>query len=672
LTAAQQAAIAASLRISGFESVAATPVVSVGHVPVVARQWRAAVEDSAITKTWATLAAATRRTAQLLGSEPRQLGAALPNTLTAITEALAAFGRAVEELNWFTPPADDRLGDELAAIGETVSSLRTEIATLLNDASSDGLASHLDAGDAHAAAIEALGGSADDDEIAPWSMLRTLFALPATWDDAPPELDLHALRAATALSQADLDALSLRLSAHLLPAQPQWAPHATGALLGVLLCERPLIAHRGARSTQELLHDSLARDRPSATQALADYKTGGELRVASHKELIAQLAALEAARAAGDPESAALAVARLYAAVAEGPVTRAAELVLGLLGAPLVADVTLATVRDQLATHDEVVVARDLAAAIEPDWRNAVDHRQVFWDAGRQELCLRGDAVDQTEVFRRQAAGYSAAYGVELSIAVAMTGDRPLLDAVERLRPVHSNRVLVEHRVGQNLAAHNAPTQLRSVGRRLVVGPLEREQLVPALGALVSSIDDLRTTEAIELHLTGCQPLLVTPDVLRRARRLRERDERNELWLSADSMLPAFVGGLMALGVEPREALEQVAEKALRSVTVDVEAGKSKRAMARQLARTAARAECVIREARMVCGETSPATVEVLAALRELGQRAQEYSRRPGPVLDAMLAAVERLEQLSEQLPLQALPWFDEPKPETDDQPSAA
>jgi hypothetical protein len=74
----------------------------------------------------------------------------------------------------------------------------------------------------------------------------------------------------------------------------------------------------------------------------------------------------------------------------------------------------------------------------------------------------------------------------------------------------------------------------------------------------------------------------------------------------------------------------------------------------------------------MVCGETSPATVEVLAALRELGQRAQEYSRRPGPVLDAMLAAVERLGQLSEQLPLQALPWFVEPKREMDDQPSAA
>lgn len=551
----------------------------------------------------------------------RRLGAALTNT----REAMEALRHAFCEIAWFQAPHGDDLSNEL-----------TTLATLANELS-DALRACLDGkgspervwrarkeGDRVCQSLGEAIVPRHDEGPGAASLLPKLFRVDPAWQPVLPDLDVHGLRAASALSLDELNALGAAVAKHLVPEGAAWMPPPTRALLAVLVADRPLIAHRTALATRDVVVSSADRHGGAVASVLADYRRQGIRELAAHREIVMKLEAAVVAEMRGDHEGHALAVAWLYAALADGPAHRAAITLLRLHGRDMGDRPKLGNVREALGTLRCCHAASAFEAALQPDWRNAIDHRELHWDPSASALVLRDALVSVHDLAARCQAATAATAGVELGITLAMAARPVVYREVERLAPKHLDRALVEYGLREELAGRGVTrAAVRTVADRLLVGPVHREDIVYVLAAMVGRAEDLRSMQAIELAAEGLPVLLVAPSALRRAGTLRCTDDRGGRVLPPDALLPVFVTALAAAGAEPLHALNLVVEKAIRDVDADVG---SLRGMARRLAIAARRARRVVRVCHTEAGFQSPESTAVDSCLRELEAASNEFN----------------------------------------------
>jgi hypothetical protein len=635
---------------------------NVGTTPLVPRQWPWVVFDSGVVHWAATLCARIKRLDELRRSDSKRFGKQAPKVLEDISAAREEMNTAVEELGWFKTPPESPLA---AALDNAIASLNLLLKTLeelTRDTRCD-LSAQIEASEKATAALDEAIAEPMDFDRTPISMVYDLFQIPADCQFATSALEPNTLRALSPLDDREMDHLSEELLMHLMLPQSKWPPSPTVHLASMLVAERPLVAHRMAAFTSSLVTKVFEQRPKQALRALREQRNRGQSQFASAKEIATEIGFIREAEAQGDEEAVALATARLYSAAVEGPVRGVAVTLLQLTGVKLPDKPSLVLLRDQLRGKTGSRV--DFAHAFEPEWRNAVDHREFHWDPVRQVLNLRGEKVPQEDLSQRYDFGISGMVGVECGITLAVAANPELLDEVDRASPLHEDRVLVEHRVAQGLAGHGIATRVITTPDGLTVGPIADNQVIGAIGGLVGSIDATKAIDRYEIQFETSPPLIVSRDVLRLADRLRRRDGQNNRILDTEAVNPIFVAGLIELGVDPQEAITRGAKAAATGVAV--EAGStavSKASRARRTAKKAKVAIRTIRESARIARTTSTSARELEQSLRRVESSATSYLRSGARDPDHLLAQLRHLFDLLEALPPPAFPWFESSKSE--------
>lgn len=627
-----------------------------GATPLVPRQWPWVVFDSALSY-WANMICSrAERLDKLHHGDAKRFGKQAPKVLADLCAARDEIVMAIRELSWFGPPAGNLLG---TAVDDAILSLN-----LLLEALEQVAAGHQgdlptrieDAKRATEILDQAIGEPIDSDQF-PISMVYDHFQIPPGDHFTTSALEPNTLRALSPMDDHEMEALSKHLLSHLILPGSAWAPSPTVHLASVLLAERPLIAHRMAAFTADLVVEVFKQQPRRAVRALGSQRERGQSQLASSKEIAAEIAVIRDAQENDDEEALGLASARLYAAAAEGPVGRAAVTLLQLLGVKLPKQPTLTFLRDQLRGRTGSRV--DFSHAFEPEWRNAVDHREFHWDPLRQALDLRGQAVTREDLSSRYDFGVSGMVGVECGITLAVAAHPKLLDEVDRVSPLHGDRVLVEHRLAQSLAGQGIATKITTTSEGLMIGPVADGEVIAAIGGLMGSIDSIKKVGRYEIRFEQAPPLVISRDALRRANKLRRRDGNNDRILGTEAVNPVFVGGLIELGIPPEEAITRGAKAAATSVAVEAGAeAPSRKSRARRTAKSAKRAIRTIRESSRIVGTISEPARQLEQILKRVEVTADSYIRTGGQNPDPMLGELRSLLDLLEELPPPDFPWF--------------
>lgn len=643
----------------GIDLDVAVPVRSTGNVAVVPQQWLWVVVDSHLYQSCLDLAETAEEllALRLAAANP---GKELPRILEALVDARRHLAVSIAEIASFGPPPADPLGaaidSQLDLSNRLLSQFRAATVDGNEAAALEPLIRALRKG--NSSLLELLTSPPASARQAA-ELLHEMFALPPGSEILDGSLDPNMLRSRSRLDASQLDELAAQQLEELLPPGVAWIPNPTIFLAAMVLAERPLAARRMAAYSRDAVLACYARNPQLATEALLFQRRNGPAHFTASKAVGRELAAIKAARSSGDREGLALAAARVYAATAEGPVKHSAITLLVLLGIDVPEKPSLAFLRDNLAKH--AAEAGALTESIEPEWRNAVDHREYSWDPKSDRLMLRGEQVPIEDPLSRHALGLSAVAGLECGITIAVASVPDLLDRVERIAPIHADRVLVEHRLGQQLAVQGVEDPRVEVTQSgIVVGPLADAAIVEGLAGVVGASDYLGEEDVIELRFQTLPPLLVTPDARMRARRLQKKDAENHSVLETDAAVPLLVSGLVELGTAPEDAVDRCTQAALNSFVdgVSPNTEQSVKALARRVQRSALRARQAIREAQIVGGVRSDASQEASKRLRLLEKGAARYLGGGGRDPEPMLAALRSVQEVAEQLPGGALPWF--------------
>jgi hypothetical protein len=221
---------------------------------------------------------------------------------------------------------------------------------------------------------------------------------------------------------------------------------------------------------------------------------------------------------------------------------------------------------------------------------------------------------------------------------------------VETAAPKHADRVLVEQTVRWQLAAQRATvTDIMTIGDALVIRVGTGEDLIQALHILVAHADDLRSTGWVQVVPEGLPPLTLDPDVLRRVATLVPAGGG----LSPLAALPAMLAGLLALGRDARSALDVCVVKAVAAADLDPPEGDLSRPIMQRLKKGAKRARRVVLQLRTLSGVTTPGSTKTLLALAQLERATADGVRAQ------VMAALARLGEVVNDLPDEALPWFE-------------
>jgi hypothetical protein len=354
--------------------------------------------------------------------------------------------------------------------------------------------------------------------------------------------------------------------AHLLGPGPAQEPGFDALLtlpaVALATLDRPLVAHRIARSVHELMAAAWAVD-PEAVQALIERTTAqGPLLFAAAARIERGFKLLAAGELSGlvDDESVVKTVMDTYEALAEASFRTYGWLARDLI---VVADggtveksdqpPTLGSLEQQLASSGSEV-GEAMAASSESASRNAAAHEEYRWDAAAEELHdLRTGQVWSLEVFEKTAfrligavigadAGYSCFVGsgqVELEVPDWLAaGETP-----------HATGILARASFGafgfQVLEVHDN-------GATVVIerpDQLDKSRLMPPLGGMSAILGDV---EAFRILGDDGTPLL---DVAGEA--MVEARDAAESVRDLASLAPLLSDGERS-GHDPNEALMRV------------------------------------------------------------------------------------------------------------------
>lgn len=393
-----------------------------GHervVPVSVAQWGTVLSDSAVIASYRRVVDRVAALSGVRGLAAGEVGGRLFGLLDAIVAAYEQFRTAVVEVGRFDPPAELVANvDQLGALEHAMHSLVSAAITR---------------------AAEGLDDSCWPDLLSQAARCRDLVAELFAEQPQVGAADLPFERA-LGLSTADLKAgdgmsFSSRVTAvwsrqgevldsrlrdrlpHLVDPQVELTNKVRVHLTALFGCVHPLPTHAAAVAGRDLVRRSLAEDPARCLAAIADQVRDEAEMLFTHRRVIAEGIAWNAAEHAEDRMGPAL---DMYLNVMEGDVRRTARLVLRLLGRDAGPELTLGPLVQQLTREADEPMCSLLVAHVDRDWRNAIAHSQVHWDAVSQKAMLGTTAVDPVVVAEAARRVHDLCAGFETGVAVAL------------------------------------------------------------------------------------------------------------------------------------------------------------------------------------------------------------------------------------------------------------
>jgi hypothetical protein len=534
-------------------------------IPVDRSGWESVLEDAGITAHVRQLLERLADVEMLDLNDSRVIGGVLRRSLARAAETAEQLAVCVEQASWFVPPVG-RESDRDALL--RVPALAIEAITSCIEAltSSDPEAP-LDRWGSSAAELDGLIDQlADRPTIASedTSALELIFgATPARFRDRRGVIDSARIRAFYATRPHELEQISRRLFKSLIGDAAVMPPDAATFAATFGLSERPLICHQVARETLAEVKRRFSDDPDTAAATLARRFAGIKNSASTHFDGIVPTAArLEDAQ--GDGERARL-VLELYRLTSEGPMRHTGWAYLELRGHPQRKAPTLSEVRDLLLA-DGSPLARLIADAIHPEWRNPASHEEHHWDAALERIVVGEATATLKEVEAATGYAISVMHGVETGLAGARLLIEELAQKLESEDAVHE-APLVDLRVRNAIGRQGVyvwDTNWRGDSVEVVLEvDLDHELHRVLASVLGASLEAPAATHWTVSERDGRRSIAISSDATTAARGLLEPGV-DQGPIDVNVLLPLVAGLMIAAGEAVRDVAVDVTRLALK------------------------------------------------------------------------------------------------------------
>lgn len=517
-------------------------------VPITALQWRISLHDSGLPSACQALDEAAVHLLEVRGKPPGDVGRCLPGLVGGLTAAHELIQALVRDLGRFAPPEIE--GESALAVIEVGRLTHAFVITLLECAAKGfdgkvwefarGLARRRDDVLFGVSTPEAVNRA--DDELRFERSLGLSTAKLAAGDG------LSFASRVTAAWAHQSDALDGRLYAqlpHLLNPSIVLSNKVRLHLAWLSVCDRPLVAHRAAVAGRDLVRRVLVANPESCLSTIAEQATQEQEpgMYFTHQGLVK---AVRAFKRATDPSEQMRPALQMYHPVMEGDVRRVARVILRLLGRQVGDDTTLTVLTEQLAAKADEPISALLASCVQPAWRNAIAHEQVWWDSAQQRAMLASESVDPSIIADAALRAHEICAGFETGVAVALNeaGNPHVLEpgtGNEVARSIYLLLALGEAGVAASKLQREGTTV------RLQVEPLTVQSMSQLLGALILAAAYSPEVKLWDIRQsTNRPPFLIANDAITAALSFADIDDRGQRTIEMPiSGLPLILSGLI-------------------------------------------------------------------------------------------------------------------------------
>ncbi len=403
-----------SATYAGYSQELFRPLTAWGNVPVTEVQWYSVLEDADLHGAWNDLTQSL--TAAANGQADARHAAALVD----------AWRDRCESLLWFRPPP--RLSAEFSnATRVATAGLAAARAAICH------LMENRDAGwgpdpiEAVNSALHELSWEENADLRAdhPQTTMARAFGIPLNSD---AHVDLNdALSEQFRQRKVQTEECARSLCDHLLPSAHDYVPDPRHVLVSLMMAPRPLIAHRTALLTRDLVLCLLPLHAKLAAEAYAPLMRRANQNRFAHAGVRQGLRALSAGDR--DPDSRLYFAAYGYLDLIEVPLRLTAEALLRMQGRSGLERLSLARVAQAVASHGGALTDQ-LGGLLRTRWRNAIAHRDLYWDPVAEIVVFDREQVPFTEFSRTYGRAFSFHQGFEVGVALARSASADLRDAM--------------------------------------------------------------------------------------------------------------------------------------------------------------------------------------------------------------------------------------------------
>lgn len=467
---------------------------SAGHFPVTEVQWRAVLEDAGFLDKIKNL-----RTAMTAPAEP-----GYESKIHSLVEALETL---CNQCLWFCPPV--RLSDEYTAVGTFAARVNEFGAFLKNGQRTGGLwpiLSELEAQSSALAGLTTLTVDADDRS----GLLLETFGIDVDKLDHPIDV---ADALVTEVGVTEVNAKAASLYRHLLPPQPAYVPDPRHSLLSIAHVPRPLVAHRTAVMTRDLLLSQLPQHAALLSTACAPLAKRANYNRFANFGILQGLRALTSLST--DPETVLYLSAYGFLDLVEVPLRLIGRALLNTMGKAPPRPDTLGPLYNALASADHELTS-DLAKLIHVPWRNAIAHRDLYWDAEREGIIVKNDLVELAQFAVEYRRGYSFHQGFEVGVSMARAGSiefRESLVAAVGSLPV----ALVDNRIRDAFSSSGANIRgtERSVNAMALI--IDKMDILGLQKVCAGLADAIKIDDSIRewvISAPDCEPLVLSTEAI--------------------------------------------------------------------------------------------------------------------------------------------------------------
>ena len=477
--------------LEGVRATAAKLSEASRHIPLTDAAWKASLEDTNVEALWAELEVAADRLLAAARDAGATVGRGLPRAAWRFERAFATFAERIEPLGWFGP-ADSAAAHATEQLAAAACAFAIELLVAVGEGESRATVQQRlhDVVEALGLLRPAAEPGAHEDAVA--AVEATFGPMPRPIAAARGRMSTSRLLAAHYRTRlGELQTRVKALTAHLGPeAVPWWA--SVYAAEQLVCAPVPSLAQLTARRLADAIAACEASDPVRAAVALRTITTRLNRFAQSERRTIEALHELARARS---PSDRARYLLSAYEAAAEGQLRWWGWAVACLLGrADSERAPELGTVRQTLNGARQPL-AHDLAAVLEPSWRNVFAHHDFEFDHARGVIVDDQSEIDPAVVERTLARARSLVSGLRAGRIIALAS---LSQLHRRMHPddeigVHAagREQAVEWRLGASgLWVHDLIREGNTL--RVELDELRPEAVNPCLHALslIPKFDD--------------------------------------------------------------------------------------------------------------------------------------------------------------------------------------
>ncbi|RAG83787.1 hypothetical protein DN069_20320 [Streptacidiphilus pinicola] len=537
------------------------------HISVTSGQWRSVLGEADLSTTWGSLHGALAHLLEVLQEDGSQGSNAERRLARAVDELRAGVRSMVADVDILRflppetayPPRRD-LARYVSLVGRVVAAIAVcekqdwsepgwrQLISLTGQASAEVRQLTIDEAPVlvkveDGAIQRAIG--IDDRELVDGQGLAFTSRLEAVWSRDETHLDRR-LRGQ---------------SAHLIDSSVALSPSLRRHLIVLITSSFPLVANRVAVAARDLVLEALGTDEAAFMAAWEEQWAGERTMWQGHAGFFKAHRELESSDR--DDEHKLESAANAYVLAVEGDARRTAIAALAFAGQRLPGDSTLRPVHDALARRKGRLFEA-LASVIDVPWRNAIAHRDIWWDSALGAARLGEDTVTLESLFmaaeRARAVCQAFHHGMEVAFAIAKP---PVRDWLTKAPESARNLAILEAMGGYGISVHD----LRRSGStlELVVQSLDSDSFLRLCLGIVRSAE---LDPAISHWLVWQRTPNLTPISLDRNWVERLLAEATGGTLRApEDIFPLTVNALINSGSLPAPAVRHVIALAAAQVT---------------------------------------------------------------------------------------------------------